>query len=293
MSELALHTPPWPLPRDTLSPSSIGVFIKCAEQYRRKYVLGQQDPFGVSALIGNAVHAAQELNYRVKAVNQRGVNLLEAEDKYLEAFESEVDRAGGYSEIDWRMKDHKVRPGRAKDIGRPVNRLYHDTVAPKIQPIAVEQWIRIKIPGVYPVLVGKLDLITQSAMLDYKFSGSTLAKPRPDWLLAAGIYQLSNPDLPFGWHTGRWGGSEILIPETTPTLWHQPQPGEVVEALVRSYANAIIAYYTKFGPDEPWPGTGKSHTFACDYCPFHPSKGGNCFWWKGWKPPLPKEGIML
>lgn len=290
---MGLHTPPWPLPRDTLSPSSIGTFIQCAEKYRIKYVLGQRDQFGVSALVGNAIHAAQERNYRVKVVNQRGISLPESEDAYLEAFEKEVDEAGGYSEIDWRIKDHKVRPGKAKDMGRTPNRLYHDTVAPTIQPIAVEQWIKIKVPGVYPEIIGKLDLVTLAAMFDYKFGRQTVAKPRPDWLLAAGIYSLSNPDLPFGWHTGRWNGDEILTPATTPALWYQPQPGEVLEALIRSYANAIIAYYERFGPDEPWPGTGKSHTFACDFCPAHPSKGGTCFWWKGWKPPVRKEGIML
>ena len=33
----------------------------------------------------------------------------------------------------------------------------------------------------------------------------------------------------------------------------------------------------QYGPDEPWPTTGRFHTWACDYCGFR----GDCPAWKG------------
>lgn len=275
----------WPLPRDTISPSSIATFIRCAEQFRRKFVLGQRDPTGVSGLLGTAVHGAQEVNLRQKVITGRDVPLHEVEDFYADAFDRELDSIGGVSEIDWRMDDRKLTPSKAKDIARPVNRLYHEKVAPTIQPLATEQWIRINIPGVTPTIVGKIDILKQGAgKVDMKFGGSASKTPKNDWLLQAAIYNLAD-DTPFEWHTGSWGseryGPAVHTPESAPALKLQSSAldREITESLVRSYAAAMVAYYRQFGPDDPWPGTGKSHQWACGYCIFHPDKGGNCKWW--------------
>lgn len=271
----------------------------CPEKYRRKYVKGERDQSGVSGVMGTAVHGAQERNLRQKVVTGRDLSLRDIEYAYLEAFDEEIDRSGGVSEIDWRLDDRKLRPGQAKDRARPVNRIYHENVAPKIQPYAVERWVEITVDGVRPRIVGKIDLLQRAQKNDLKFGGSAPKKPKNEWWLQAAIYNLAD-DLPFGWHTGSWGsdkyGPAVFTPETAPALLLHSSDEEkrMTEALIRSYTAAMVAYYKTFGPDEPWPGEGRSHQFACGYCPFGPERGDNsCRWWpstaKPYVPPPPRE----
>lgn len=278
----------WPLPRDTISPSALKTFETCAEKFRRQYVKGERDPSSWSSILGNAVHGAQEINLRQKTVTGRDVSKNEIEDFYAEAYRIEVEDSGGISEINWRKGDGSiVLPSKAIDIARPVNLLYHEHVAPTIQPLATEQWITVRVDGVRPRIVGKIDVIVQGAgKIDMKFGGSAVKDPRKDWLLQADIYNLAD-DTDFSWHSCSWGNSRngpaLNTPANAPGLLikQNPERRAITEMTVRTMVRAITAYYRMFGPDEAWPGDGKSHTFACGYCPFHPDKGnlGGCPYW--------------
>ena len=290
----------WPLPKMTISPSAINTFVQCAEKFRRQQIKGEWDPSGWSAVLGSAVHGAQEINLGQKVVTGRDMSLSEVEDAYLASYDKQIDEAGGVSEINWRNKDGSVvLPSKAKDIARPVNRLYHEQVAPTVEPIATEHWMRLRIEGVPPVIVGKIDVLKQgSGKIDLKFGGNAPVEPRSDWLLQAAIYNLSDEGA-FEWHTGRWGEKSepaVNTPANAPKLLMKssPQDRAITERMVRSYVTAMVAYYRAFGPDEPWPGTGKSHTFACAYCPFHPDRGGDCVYWpKAVKAPVVGEQFTL
>jgi hypothetical protein len=288
----------WPIPRDTLSPSALKKFEMCPESFRRQYIKNEWDRSSWSAVLGNAVHGAQEVNLRQKTVTLKDMPLAELEDVFSQAFDDEVESNGGLSEIDWTRKDGSLLlPSKAKDVARPVNRLYHELVAPTIVPLATEQWIRVRVPGVVPTIIGKVDVMKLGGgKIDLKFGASAQKEPRKDWVLQAQIYNLAD-DTPFEWHTGSWGNArypaEVWTPANAPglRLKRTEFEREQTEAIVRSYANAMVAMYRMFGPDDPWPGNGKVHLFACDYCQFHPSKGGNCSYWKSWKAPKPKPKL--
>ena len=185
-------------------------------------------------------------------------------------------------EVRWRNKDGSVvLPSKAVDIARPVNELYHTQIAPTITPLATEQWISIppSVTGIPVRIVGKIDVIKQGAgKVDLKFGGSAVKSPRPDWLLQADIYNLAD-DTPFEWHSASWGndryGVTVNTPANAPALLKRSTPEDkaITLRLVRSLTAAIVAYYRMFGPDEPWPGNGRSHQWACSFCPFHPEHG--------------------
>jgi hypothetical protein len=55
----------------------------------------------------------------------------------------------------------------------------------------------------------------------------------------------------------------------------------MAQAMIKATADSMVAFYTQFGSDEPWPTSAFKHRWAFIYCPFHPTHGGNCFWWTG------------
>jgi len=275
----------WPLPRETLSPSSLKEYQQCPESFRRKYLLNQWDRSSWSSITGSAIHKAQEINLGLKIVTGRDVELDEIGDLYRDAFRKEIEEEGGVEEIDWwKANGDLVTPAQALDTGSKVNEMYHKLVAVTLRPLAVEQWFTIRIPGVIPAIRGKIDILElHGGKIDMKFGGSAVQTPRKDWLLQADIYNLAD-DTPFAWHSCSWGGQygpKIFTPVNAPNLLVVPDPERrrATEETVRSLVRGIAAHYHEFGMEEPWPGIGKTHTFACDYCAFNPSKGGNCVYW--------------
>lgn len=307
----------WPFPMRNLSPSSMAKFQRCPEQWRRQYLLGQWERTSVTAVMGSAVHEAADTNYRYKAKTWEEQELwtdLHVEDveiAYAEAFDKEIEEKGGPSEIDWSFKNgnylQKLRPGQAKDNGVGLTRKYHREVAPKITPVASEEWFRITVPGVDVPIRGKIDLIEgddegfATRKSDLKFGRTAKEAAEASWRLQALVYMLVDKTtdrdgnvrfdglegLPFGWHTGSWGSArrepKIFVPDTAPGLVipFEETTTELAQAHVRATVYNMLSLYERYGPDDPWPTPAMQHTWACGYCPFHPSKGGSCYWWTG------------
>jgi hypothetical protein len=52
----------WPERIEHLSASSIGMFRRCPEQFRHRYILGEKERPGEALLIGSAFHTGLEFN---------------------------------------------------------------------------------------------------------------------------------------------------------------------------------------------------------------------------------------
>jgi PD-(D/E)XK nuclease superfamily len=294
----------WPLPMDSLSPSSLAKFSRCPEQWRRSYIKGEWDRASVATVVGSAAHSAAEINFRQKTTTGTDLPMGDIEFAFAEAFDAEVEESGGAGEIDWVMsvgrEKQEVTPGKAKDTGLPVTRLYRQRVAPFIQPIGAEEWFRFKVEGVPVPIRGKIDLVEGHAKTDIKFGRSLKARPDTAWRLQGLTYLLANETserdgtvrlsdlgrMPFQWHTATWGSDRyaprIITPDESPELV-MPRTDKnvhIAESLIRSTVDAMLAYWHKFGPDDPWPGA-LQHPWVCNYCSFGPEHDNSCFWWSG------------
>ena len=78
-----------------LSPSSLEMYAKCGEQFRRRYIEGDKIPPGVSMLRGTGVHAGVEANMRQKIDTYRDLPVSDVVDAAVAKFDLEL--AGGYS----------------------------------------------------------------------------------------------------------------------------------------------------------------------------------------------------
>jgi hypothetical protein len=115
------------------------------------YVAGVKSPPSLRAIRGIAVHAAVEVDMRQKMTTRVDIPVNDMIDAYDTSWNAET--VDGY-----RVGEDEV-PGVVKDKGVELLRLYHETVAPTIQPIMVEEPIQFAING--QPYSGQIDLGTE------------------------------------------------------------------------------------------------------------------------------------
>lgn len=156
--------------RPHISPSQLDMYFRCGEQYRRAYVLKEKIPPGIAMAKGSACHKAAEVNYRQKI--DSGVDLEVG--KLLEAaatgFEESV--AGGVSLSDEESTRADKALGEAKDAAVSLTKVFHRDIAPKVQPTAVEEFVRVDLPNHSHDILGRVDVVDDKTIVrDLKTSG--------------------------------------------------------------------------------------------------------------------------
>jgi hypothetical protein len=265
----------WPagLP-DHLSASSIAMYQRCREQWRRRYVLGERERPGAALVWGSADHFAHEQNFTQKIASGEDLPADDVKVAFAEGFDQAVARNGGESEVVW--DDDK--PGALKDAGTLLVAVYHETVSPLVQPTAVEEKFTVELPGVPVPVVGRMDVLTAAAAIERKTARQKPqnGEPKPDWRIQGLLYQYVRQQQ-VDWHVSvKTKTPAVYTPKNAPGL-ALPVAGPMVAAtaeLVRTTARDMLAIFQEFGPDEPWPGA-VTHPWACGFCGFRPS----CRWW--------------
>ena len=266
-----------------LSPSSLGMARRCLEQFRRRYVLQEKERPGEAAIVGSIVHSTLEWNYRQKIASFTDLPLAEVIE-YLddEAAAAVVSERGGPDEVEWDHPDPVEAFDAARDDARRVTSAYYRVVVPRIQPIAVEQKIRVR-PRQLPVdLIGYIDLETEPRVIDTKTGKRATTSIKPSWQLQADVYA-NVVGKPIEYHTiSRAKTPTITTPvERGDDLVVYPRDPEQLYTSLGHVAQLVEWCYLTFGPDEPWPTTGRIGDFtqnklACDFCGWRKS----CVAWK-------------
>ncbi len=263
-------TSDWPpgLPQH-LSAQQIGMYQRCPEQYRRRYLLGVKERPSAAVVWGRADHAAHELNFTQKIESHEDLPVGDVEDAFVDAFDRAVDEYG--DEVEWDEK-----PAEVKDAGVRLVAVYHTVVSPRVQPTTVEREFSLAVPGVPVPLVGRVDLETAESAIERKTSRAMTREPKPEWRVQGLLYQAEHRRR-IDWHVAtKTRKPAVYTPEDTPglTLPVHDRMVDAAQVLVRNTARSIMAHYSMFGPSEPWPGA-LTHPWACGYCGFRPF----CSWW--------------
>ncbi len=118
--------------QQVFSASSISTFMRCAKQWEYAYVYEFKRPPSLRMILGTSAHAAEEINFKQKIESQEDLPLADALDIFSTAFDS------GVLEAEADREDEKETAGQAKDSGIATLSVYHEEVAPTIQPLWVE-----------------------------------------------------------------------------------------------------------------------------------------------------------
>lgn len=144
--------------RPHLSATQIGMLLRCGEQYRRRYIVGDVCPPGVSLIRGSAVHRARATNLSQKiesgkdlpaeAVIQAAADAVATEFKgEIALTDEEVER--GLAAIRGEVTDAAVR----------LTGLDYQEFQTTTTPVAVELRLEVKPRGFPSSIVGYIDLI--------------------------------------------------------------------------------------------------------------------------------------
>lgn len=150
-----------------LSPSQIDSFTRCGEAYRRRYIEKQIIPPPFSMVKGSCVHTAGEENFKQKIESKVDLPVKQIEEIAAASFEGRVKAEGVLLSEEEEGRGIKVVSGEAKDSTVRMARIFGEVVAPKYQPIAVEEEVRIELPGPRDI-VGRIDLTLENGLQDTK-----------------------------------------------------------------------------------------------------------------------------
>jgi len=284
----------WPPALEHVSATSLKMWMRCPEQWRRRYVLGERTPPAAALIQGRADHTAIAENFEYKLGEGEDLPTVEVAARFSEVFETEIDREGGYGEVDWgepnaSAKERRRLAARVKDRGVELVSMYRDQVAPWLYPESVETGFEIPAGDLPVAVLGFIDLVAfdvnpfhapgESGVVPDTLKiveRKTAARKQiqPEWNVQVLVYQQARPlDVDFhlsvkqnmqyvAWADPKW---RVAYTDTT------RQRGAL---LVQQLVGAIGLTYQQYGPDSPWPGHGLNHPWACGYCGYAPS----CWW---------------
>lgn len=184
--------------KPSLSPSAIKLFLGCGEAFRLRYIVGEKRPKGAKRVFGTAAHAAVEENSKFKIVQGEEMPLADVKDVFGTEFDKDVQTAlfDSVTMEQLRAKDDTEAKGRLKDAGYEAVEVYHQRVAPLVNPVEVERYFRVELDGPFDI-VGAIDIVDRldqehDAVGDHKFSMSKrIRKADPQEWMEGTIYALA------------------------------------------------------------------------------------------------------
>lgn len=150
------------LPVKALSPSSADMYPKCPRQYYFRYVEGIKSPPGIAQLTGISGHEAVEENARHKIKKGKDLPTKTVVEDFKDRLSTHTK---GVEDWEGTSKDEII------DSLEPSITDFMETLAPTLEPVAVEQVFRLSLDGL-PV-IGFMDQVEKKEVIDYKFCGRT------------------------------------------------------------------------------------------------------------------------
>jgi hypothetical protein len=141
-----------------LSFTQIAMFLRCPRQYEFRYIQGLKRPPSGALVLGKSWHSAVELNYRQKIQSGTDLPITDVTDCFSDTF----DRAFT-EEVELNEGEDK---GQLKDMGIEITSLHHAAIAPKVQPLLVEQEFNLDLGPDFPyTLKGIWDVIERDGVI--------------------------------------------------------------------------------------------------------------------------------
>lgn len=269
-----------------ISASSLKMAVRCEEQWRQRYILGKKVPPSLGMLAGRADHKAIGESMTRKLTSGEDLPVSEVQDLYVQILEDEVELEGGLSGLEGGSVDAFDHE---RKHGQEVVAVYHRSVSPTLQPVAIEQEFRIQVPELPVEVLGYVDLIADAAypnlfinnpgerIIERKRRKNASTKIVTEWTIQAEIYQLAYP-LNHEWQISAYGTKRptVVTALDSLTLLQAPRNPALTQRLMQQLVAKLGWLYQRYGPDEPWPTSGKLHPWACTMCGYRP----NCWGWQ-------------
>lgn len=229
-----------------ISPSMLGLFCKCQEAFRRRYVEGEKVPPGIAAITGTGVHRAAEHNFTQKVFTGMDLPLDDLQDAARDGYMAECQN-GVFIPRDEAASAQKEL---AKGLDRSVQltRLFAERIAPTIQPVASEQKLQALHPELPVPILGILDIRSETEIFDLKTASRKWSAGKEDGQLQPPIYrwlvqEIYGQELPFTFH--------VVSDKETQAIPAVTGEGEMLPVLARAKAMLTTIRTGSYLPAEP------------------------------------------
>lgn len=259
--------PPARLPVDYLSVSSINLYQRCPEAWKRRYILKEYDPPNGKMILGSAAGAAEAQHFGRMIESGAGLSTEDVLDEFASEWEDRTSR----EEVDWQGD----KPGALKDSGAGALRVYHTQLAPAVEPVAVEREFELAWEGCGFGLTGYLDLEdSDGAICDFKMTGQRWSADKARGELQPTVYLAArraegNPASGFNYHT------MIRTKQPTAEVVGTERSERQLDLLTdRVFAIARSIEFRWL--NDCWEGTGPDLAWLCRSCGY-----ADCAWRRG------------
>ena len=234
-----------------LSVSSFGMFSRCGEQWRRRYIEGEVIPPGIAAHVGTGVHRAAEACHKHKLETGETMRVSDMADAAATAYDKALRNGVFFApdEVDGAQK----AMAQGKDNAVKLASLYGEQLAPKIDPMLVEERMMLNLPGVDLPIMAIVDLYTQDrALRDLKTAGKSWTQSQADTSAQMTLYREAIKE-----STGDYPASlgfDVLVNKKTPEVQQLAtvRTGDDTELLARGFRTMLKAVNAGvFLPAEP------------------------------------------
>jgi CRISPR/Cas system-associated exonuclease Cas4 (RecB family) len=138
-----------------ISASQINTYLRCPMTWKYRYMDGLIIPPRAALTRGKAVHSGCEFNYRQKIESRKDLPLNDVKNFTAAAFDEMRP------ETEW----GEDKPDKVLDETVKLSELYHLKVAPKVQPVAVEEEIHINFDNADYFLKGYMDVVDEKGII--------------------------------------------------------------------------------------------------------------------------------
>lgn len=164
-----------------LSVSQLKTYVGCSAKWYYRYIQGIKTPKSMSLHFGSCFDEAMNTNYTQKMATRKDLTAAEASDVFSTNWNGEIGNVA---------LDKDDVPSEQYDTGIKCVREYMGTIAPSIQPRAVQKKVKVTIPNFDYDFVGFIDLIDQDdVIIDNKTAANS-----PPMDKATGLHRYSSHD---------------------------------------------------------------------------------------------------
>lgn len=176
---------------ESIHQSSLGMALRCGEQFRRRYVEGEVHPPGVAAIRGTALHYANEVNMKQKVNSQEDLPESDLQDAARDKYVERVSIEGVHLvKEDLSRKNDILNDGLNQTVA--LTSLYRKEVAPEIQPVEVERPFELRLDGCELPIGGRMDIESSKRVHDLKGAGKAWAKGQIEKEIQPVFYSLGH-----------------------------------------------------------------------------------------------------
>lgn len=117
---------------EAITQSMLGMFLRCAHQFERRYIKGEIIPPGIAARQGSSTHKAAQVNREQKLHTQEALPLDDLQDAALDHYVKLIKEEGVFiPKEQLAEKDQLLAGGREAAVR--LTKLYREALAPAIR----------------------------------------------------------------------------------------------------------------------------------------------------------------